>query len=144
MTKFSAKFFSKNDRQMPESGYITLIAVLLVIAAGTLIATSQVLLGLGFTRSSSTLDRSSQAKSLAVACAEEALQQIKNSSSFSGSGNLNLTGGNCSYTVANQGGENRLITSTGNASDIIRRVKINVEAILPQINISSWQEIADF
>ena len=145
MIKVAVQFIS-NIRRQPHSGsgYITLIAVLIVIAAGTLIAASLVLLGLGFTRSSSALEKSSQAKSLALACAEQALQEIKNSPTYTGSGNLNLTTGNCSYTVTNQGQESRLITIIGTADKIIRRVKITTDAILPQIHISSWQEVADF
>lgn len=122
-------------------GFITLIAVLLVVAVGSTIAVSLVLSGLASSRTSFTLLQSHQAMGLADACSEEALQQIRDSTPFTGSGNLSLGQGTCTYTVANTGGQNRTITATGTTGSIIRRVSISITAISPSIVISSWQEV---
>lgn len=127
-----------------EKGYITLLSTLFLVAIGGVIAGSIILLGLGSSRSSFALVQSNQAKALANACAEEALQQIRNSTLFTGTGSLTLGQGLCSYTVTSGGSENRTIISTGTVGTVIRKVKIIISAINPTINITSWQEVADF
>jgi len=146
MINLKTHYFMKNRRlgiKDSNKGYIALIAVLTVIVVGSTIATSLILLGLGFSRSTFTLGQSNRAKAAASACAEEALQEIKNSPSFSGSGNLNIGEGTCDYTVEQLGGNNRLITSSGNVGTVVRKVKITLDQVNP-INITSWQEVANF
>jgi len=126
-----------------KKGYITLIAVIIVLAAASVIAISLILLGIGFSRSSSTLEKSNQAKAIVNACAEKALQQIRDDPLYSGSGNLNLGLGSCNYAVLMQSNENRQITASGSVGTIIRKLKINIDQINPSIRITSWQEVAD-
>lgn len=127
-----------------QEGYIALITVLVTGAVGVAIATSLLLLGLGSSRTSFALEQSNQAKGLANVCAEEALQQIRDSTPFTGTGNLTLGQGLCSYTVTSGGAQNRTITSTGTVGTIIRKVKITLDKITPSINLTSWQEVAEF
>mgnify|MGYP001616035106 CR=1 FL=1 len=127
-----------------QKGYIALITVLVTGAVGVAITVSLLLLGLGSSRTSFSLEQSNQAKALANACAEEALQQIRDSTPFTGTGNLTLGQGSCSYTVTSGGSQNRTITSTGTVGTIIRKVKITIDKITPSINVTSWQEVADF
>ena len=89
------------------------------------------------------MEQSNQAKALANACAEEALQQIRDSTPFTGTGNLTLGQGSCNYTVTSGGGQNRTIASTGTVGSIVRKVKTTIDKINPGINITSWQEVAD-
>ena len=126
------------------SGFITLISVLIAGAVGVGIVTSLILLGLGSSRTSFALIQSNQAKTLANACAEEALQQIRDSTPFSGTGNLTLGAGTCTYTVTKLTGQNRTITGSGTVGTIIRKISISLDKITPNINITSWQEVADF
>ena len=127
-----------------ENGYITLMSVLVVGAVGVAIAVSLILFGLSSSRSSFAIEQSNQTKSLANACAEEALQQIRDSTSFEGAGNLSFGQGSCAYTVTKLTGQNREIESIGTVGTIVRKVKINIDAVNPQINIVSWQEVVDF
>lgn len=127
-----------------QKGYIALITVLVTGAVGVAIAISLLLLGLGSSRTSFALEQSNQAKALANACSEEALQQIRDSTPFTGTGNLTLGQGTCIYTVTSQGGQSRTITSTGTVGTIIRKVNIILDKISPSINVTSWQEVADF
>ena len=87
------------------NGFITLVSVLVVGAVGTAISASVVLLGLGASRTSFAIEQSNQAKALSIACSDEALMQIRYDTSYSGSGNLTLGQGTCSYTVAAGAGE---------------------------------------
>ncbi len=126
------------------NGYVVLISVLVLGAIGIAIVVSLLLLGVGSSRTSFAIEQSNQAKALTNACAEEALQQMRDSTSYTGSGSLTLGQGICAYTVTSQGGQNRTITSSGTVGIIIRKAKIIIDKINPTINIISWQEVADF
>jgi len=124
-------------------GYITLISVLVVGAVGGAIGISLILLGLGASRSSFAFEQSAQAKALAEACAEEAMQQIHDQSTFTGNGTLTLGQGTCTYAVTSQGGQSRTIVSTGIVGSIVRRERVIVDQITPVIRAASWQDVAD-
>lgn len=127
-----------------QSGYITLLSVLIVGAVGVAISTSLVLLGLGNSRTGFALQQMYQAKALSDACAENALLEIRNSTSFTGSGSLTLGQGICSYTVTSQGGQNRTMTVTGVVGSVTRKAKITLSKITPDITVASWKEAGDF
>jgi hypothetical protein len=127
-----------------KNGYIILLATLIVAAVGLAITSSFVLLGLDFSRTVFSLEQSNQAKAFANACAEEALQQIRNDTNYAGAGNLSFSRGTCSYTVTSQGGESRTINSSGLVGTLTRKVKITINQINPKITVFSWQEVADF
>ncbi len=126
------------------NGFITLLSLLIVVATGIAITISLLLLGLGSSRTSFTIGQSSLAKALANACAEEALQQIRDSTPFTGNNNLTIGQGICNYTVTSQGGQNRTITASGTVGTITRKTKVIINKINPLIQIVSWQEVADF
>ncbi len=132
-----------NYKLPTNNGYITLISVLVVGAVGVAIATSLILLGVGSSRTSFAVEQSNQAKALANACAEEALQQIRDSTPFIGTGSLTLGQGTCSYTVTSQGGQDRTVTASSTVGTIIRKVKVIINNINPLITPTSWQEVAD-
>lgn len=127
-----------------QRGYITLLSVLFLVAIGGVVAGSLILLGLGSSRTSFALDQSNQAKALANACGEEALERIQESTPFSGSATINLGNGSCVYTVTKLTGQNRTIASSGTIGTILRKVSISIDKITPAINITFWQEVADF
>jgi len=126
------------------NGYITLISVLIIGAVGLAVAISLLLLGLSSSKTSFAFEQSAQARALANACAEEALEQIKNLPSFEGEGNLSLGQGDCTYLVTTSGEQDRTITVMGTVGIIVRKAKIILDTVTPQISISSWKEVADF
>lgn len=121
-------------------GYVTLISVFVVGAVGVSVAVSLLLLGLGVARTSFVEGQFRQARLLADSCAEEALEQIRDATSFSGSGTLSLGNGACAYMVTSGSGSNRTITVSGTVGSIVRRASISVDGINPFIHIASWQE----
>lgn len=125
-------------------GFAILVTILIVGAIGLAISVSLLLLGLSSSRTSFAQEQSFQAKALADACAKEGLQQIKDSNPFTGSASLYLGRGSCSYTVTSQGGGNRTITASSTIGSSVRKVKILIDAVNPQVNVTSWQELADF
>lgn len=126
-----------------QGGYVALVSVLIAGAAGAAVAVSLILLGLGSSRTSFALQQSGQAKALANACAEEALEQIRDNRRFTGTGSLILGQGSCTYTVWG-GGRNKTIRTLGSVGAIARKIEIEAEVLITQINIISWQEVADF
>lgn len=126
------------------TGYVTLISAIIISLISSAIAVSLLLLGLSSSRTSFTLVQSNQAKALADACAEEALQQIRASLIFTGSASVSLGAGSCTYTVTSQGAQNRTATVSGTVGTVVRKVQITLDSINPDINITSWQEVADF
>ena len=81
-------------------GYVVLLGVLIVGAIGISVTLSLLLLGLGSSRTSFASEQSFQAKALASACAEEGLQQIRDTMSYTGTGGLTLGQGSCTYVVS--------------------------------------------
>jgi hypothetical protein len=123
-----------------KKGYVALITVVILGVVATVVATSLVLLGLGHSRSALSENQTSQAKTAADACAEDALRQIRLSSSYTGTGNLTLTGATCSYTVTNTGGTTRQVVSSGVSGPNTRKNTILISALSPNIVFTSWQE----
>lgn len=128
---------------MNQKGYITLLAILFLVAIGGVVAGSLILLGLGSSRTSLALDQSNQAKALASACAEEALLKLKQDLSYNGNETITLASGTCQILDVKGAGPNRIIKTTGTVGTIIRKIEVRVK-ISPSFALSSWLEVADF
>lgn len=125
-----------------EKGYITLLSTLFLVAIGGVVAGSIILLGLGSSKTSLALQQSNQAKALANACMEEALQKLRESIYYSGNQTIAFTSGSCQIqTITGTGNSNRTIQTTGTLDTIQRKVTVVVTTIHPAISISSWQEV---
>ena len=127
-----------------DRGAVLLLSLLVFTAVGMAIIASLLLFGVAQVETSFAREQSGQAKGLADACTEEALQQIRDSTSFSGLGTLTLGEGTCTYIVTNLGGSNREIEATGTVDTIVRKVFVSIDTINPSINVTSWREVADF
>jgi len=125
-------------------GYIAIISVLIILSVVLVVALGAGFMSIGEADMGLKIDQDSESYYLASACAEEALQRIHDSISFQGSGNLSFSNGSCSYTVILGSGESRTINASGALNNIIRRIKITISQITPAINISLWQEVANF
>ncbi len=123
-----------------QRGYVALLAVLITGAIASAIALALLITGIDSQRGSLVTMRSVQARNLATACAEEALQQLWDDSSYTGTGNLSLGQGSCSYTVTNAGGTSRLIATSGTVSAVTRKLQVNA-TIGSTITITSWQDV---
>ncbi|MFZ2192691.1 MAG: hypothetical protein WAV31_00415 [Candidatus Moraniibacteriota bacterium] len=133
------------DQQVSaKKGYILLITVLIVSAVGLTISVSLVLLGLGFSSTSFSLEKSANAKYYADACAESALQAIWDTDFVGNGGPLIFPQGNCSYEVINSGGDNREIQALGISGRVTRKTKVIIDQLTPTIRVSAWQDVADF
>lgn len=124
-----------------QSGYVALLAVLIVGAASIAVATSLLLTSADNQRVTLAVQRSMLARSNASACAEEGLQQIHDNTSFTGTNNLTLSSGTCSYTVSNTGGSNRTVTANSTVGTSVRRLQITLTIGVSNLTINTWQEI---
>lgn len=124
-----------------ESGYVALLTVLVTGVAATAIAL--VLLSSGADSQRSTLvgQQSKQARALAVACVEEALQQIHDNIAFADTNTLNLGQGSCTYIVSVTGPTTRSIAVTANVDNIARKIQTYATIGTSNISITSWQDV---
>lgn len=91
-------------------------------------------------KSSGDLKTSYEAKSLVSACAEVALQSIRENNNFIGTSSVTLSSNLCNYTITNTGGTTRMIVVISSINSITRSLNIITSSFNPLI-ISSWQEI---
>ena len=124
-----------------ESGYVALLSVLIIGAAALAIGVVLLLTSTDSQRNTLTSQQSKQARSLAIACGQEALVVIHDNTGYTGTGNLTLGQGSCSYTVTSTGATTRTIDVTANVSNITRKAQIYVTIGALNISISSWKEI---
>ncbi|MDZ7611751.1 MAG: hypothetical protein U5L10_03225 [Candidatus Moranbacteria bacterium] len=125
-------------------GYVALLGVLVVGAAGLAIALGVILSGTDSLRAAESIENSAQARSFANACAEEALQEIRDTTSFEGTGSLVFADGSCLFEVISGAGQDRTIQASGTADSAVRKVVVEIDSINPDINVVSWEEKADF
>ncbi|HEX8947186.1 MAG TPA: hypothetical protein VF829_03175 [Candidatus Paceibacterota bacterium] len=125
-------------------GYVTLVSVLILGAVGVAIAVALLVLGLGASRTAFVAEQSASARALADSCTEEALEQIQQSNTYTGTASLTIGQGSCTYTVTSQGSQNRTVTASGAVGTVVRKVKIVITKITPSFTFSTWQEVADF
>ena len=135
-------FFKK--LRTSQAGYITLFAIIIIGAIGTTVALSLLLSGINSSQTSSAISENSQAKALANTCAEIGLNEIRKSAEFSGTDTLILESGTCTYTATILSGSAREVTASSTVGTIVQKIKVEVDQLEPIINISSWQEVADF
>lgn len=125
---------------MNQRGYIALLAVLIVGAATTAISLALLTTGTDSQRTSIAFRGGVQARQLASACAEEALQVLHDNTSSTASGNLTLSTGSCTYTITNTGTSTRSITATGTSNSVVRKLTVGVTIGASSISVASWSE----
>ncbi len=123
-------------------GFMTLLGVLTVGAIGTAIAVSVLAFCLGNTHTSIIFEQSNQAKAVANACAEQALNKLRLSASYAGNESLTFSGFTCQiYAVQGSGNTNRTIQASSTVGTTIRKAQIIVAQIKPTVILTSWQEV---
>lgn len=127
-----------------KKGYVALITTLVVGALSSFAVLGMLSIGTIQTQTSLVSYDGSRAGFLADACAEYALQEIRNSTSFSGSGNITIGAGSCFYDVIGGIGQTRTIESEATVKNSTRRVVVTIDQINPLINVTSWNFVDQF
>lgn len=128
-----------------QKGFVTLMSILIVGAVSTSIAVFLILAGMDAYRATANLEESAQAKAIADACAEKALNSIKDDTQYSGNETISFERGSCSVLpVVGSVNQISAVEVSGTVSSTVRKVKVITSQVTPQIEIQSWQEVADF
>lgn len=127
--------------RLAESGYVALLAVLIVGAAATAIALVLVGTGANSQRSALVSQQAKQARALAVSCGHEALQQIHDNPAYSGTGALPLGQGNCTYTVVITGPVTRSVAVRSTVGNAVKNIQAYATIGTTSIGMTSWQEV---
>ena len=128
-----------------QQAYIALITILIISAVTLLIVASAGLFGISETEMGLIEDQSTQSYYLANACAEYALERLKNNINYAGDETLDIDDGSCYiYLPEGNGNEDRIIKVTGTLANQTRKVKIIIQEINPLMVIGSWQEVSEF
>lgn len=123
------------------NGYIALITVLVVGAAGLAIALTILMSGVGASESGLVTQQATQARALSNACAEEGLAVWRSNPAYTGTTNMSLGAGTCSYTVTRTANNTLTLDATGTVNDIVRKSKVYVTIGASSISITSWQDV---
>jgi hypothetical protein len=126
------------------NGFVILVGIIVIGAIGLAVSLILSAIGTAAVSDSQVINDYRQAKNLAEACVEEALQQISDSVPFAGSGTQIVGGEVCNYSVVNLGGSNREVTAWATGGLSTARFEVLIDAIRPSINIVSWQEVVGF
>ncbi len=130
------------------NGYITLITVIGVAAIGTLVAILVLFSGVTSSKTSLSVQQSTQAKAAADGCAELGLAAIQANIAIATPTTSNntidgTTKATCSYTITGTAPD-YTISSTGtvdgSGKNVVRKVTIVLNRVGPTLNIYSWQE----
>ncbi|MFA6436641.1 MAG: hypothetical protein WC242_00795 [Candidatus Paceibacterota bacterium] len=134
------KNFSYNQK-----GYIALVGVIL-LGAAIVVALITISMGVGTgSKISIQLKNSEKSYFLANACAEDALEKLWESVSYSGNEILNFDQGICGILPVETGSDGKkTIKVYGSVADHTRRSVVIISTTTPQIIIESWKEVADF
>ena len=123
-----------------QSGYIALIAVLIISAAALAISLSLNTLSIGETESGLLKQQSTQSFALAEACMQEAYLRLGRNGDYSG-GQLNTELGSCTITVASDNSD-RIITVNSEVNSQMRRLESRVTIGGGSIIVGYWKELS--
>lgn len=128
-----------SSTQHTRNGFSTLLIVIILGGIALALTLSLSTSGVWSIRSSIDSKTSNTAKSLVDACAEIALEVVRENNAYTGTNAVLLHGNTCTYSVGNTGGATRLLSVVGSVGDITRKLTITTSAFNP-LTISSWQE----
>lgn len=127
-----------------ENGYIAVMTVLILGAVATAIGITLLLTGTDAQRITLGEQQSRQARSLAIACGQEALQQVHDNIAFTANNtSMSLGQGSCRYSVGVSGGSARLISASGTVGGVTRKIQANVTINASTITVGNWQDMPD-
>jgi hypothetical protein len=124
-------------------GYVALLAVLVMGAVTLASGLALLMSGTDNQRTALVDQQSAQARGLAAACAEKALQTIHDTTTYTGSSTETIDTQTCSYTVTSTGTNTRIVDSFSTIDNATRRVKVYVTISTTSISVTSWQEVGD-
>lgn len=128
-----------------QNGFIALISILIIGAVVLAVGIGASLRSIGENKMGLSEKSSDKALSLANLCAETALMKLESVLNYSGGETITIGGDSCDILpVEGSGNLNRVVKAQSAVSEHTRKVKVEVSAISPIMQINSWKEMADF
>lgn len=124
-----------------DKGFIALITVLIILGVVLVIGLGMSQLSLSEAQMSLQKSQSSQAFYLANLCAEQALMKLKENNNYPGGEIINMGNGSCQILPIEG---NWTVKVSANFQNQIKKIRIVVSQVNPEIIIDSWQEVAEF
>ena len=119
-----------------------ILAVLMIVAAGVLLASTISLISIGEIQSSLSLSTGEGTLGFVEGCAEDALLKARASMAYAG-GTVTRPEGTCSVTASHVGTADSstwTVTATTQATTYVRTVQVIFVRGINGITITSWQE----
>ena len=145
MVKFKKKlnrYTSKNNNQ---SGYIALIMVLIIGAVALILVLAANFSTISQAQIGIITNKAAQNYYLATACAEYAIIKLQNDLNYAGNEDITIDGQICHIDpIEGVGNINRVIKTISNEDGYTKKIKIEIDQVIPQTKVKFWQEVADF
>lgn len=124
-----------------DRGLVALITILIILLVLISIGIGISLLGIGEMKMGFQKSQSARAYYLANLCAEQALMKLKEDINYPGDEEIEEGEGNCQILPIEG---NWIIKVIGNFQNQVRKMKIVVSQVNPEMVIDSWREVAEF
>lgn len=119
-------------------GYITILAVLVLLAVTGAMATTLTLISIDANKTEEALRQGEQALLFSESCLEEGLLQIIRNPAYSGE-NFTMPQGGCEVTVE-KNNEEYTIHATGKNAKFERSLAVNAVINVSELQVTSWKE----
>lgn len=124
-----------------QKGFIAITTVIIISALVLMIGIGISLESIGEMKMGLQRSLSSQSYYLTNLCAEQTLMKLKENSSYLGDETINVENGNCTILPIEG---NWTIKVSAFSSGQVKKMKLVVSQIDPEIIVDSWEEVAEF
>lgn len=129
-------------KPLKSGGYMALITILILGAAATSISFTLLLTATDSQRTEMVEQQSHQARALAVACGQEALQRIHDNIAYSGTSSMKLGQDSCTFSSTATSATVRTINVAAVVGTVERRITATVSIGSAAIVPTAWQDVA--
>lgn len=128
-----------------KKGYVLLLTVLVVSAFSLAIGVFVLSSGIYNTQNSVKADNMYRSLSMAEACAEDALMEIRNNPVlYASTSTITINDDVCTYRISNQGTNRRRVETESNADGMMTKFLIIANLVSTTLDIESWEEVKQF
>ena len=127
-----------NNIKKHQSGYIALIAIVIIVAVTLGISLSLNIISIGESQSGLIKQQSVESFGLVDSCLQEAYLRLKRDGAWTGT-TLNLGQGSCNITVSSLGSQ-RTIAVSADVNNVIRQVASGITLNGGAVQVDFWEE----
>lgn len=132
-------FFDNKNYNSSRGGYVAMLTVIILSTVIILLTISMQTSTRNVLSSADVMRDYFQSRYAVDACAEVALQYVRDTDSTSGTGSETINNASCSYTIVSAGSESFGLNVTAEKNNTYYEVDITADALFPAINLTSWE-----